>query len=181
MTELGLCRGARRRLREALLVMLEDTELDQICVTELCRRAEVNRTSFYRYYSLPEDVLSELLEDLAAALAKVTELPRDSGKMEDALQVMCRELYARAPLVRTLIRRSEEGGSDREFRNLLAKGMADSVYGGKEPEHRSLAAAFFAGGLWAVLRSWLKEETPCSPEEMAVRMLELVKMGRGFQ
>jgi len=180
MEQTGLCQGARNRLREALLQMLEHTELNKICVTELCRRAEVNRTSFYRYYALPEDVLKEILEELAGELAEVTALPRDGEELERALLQMCRDLYARAPLVRTLIRRSENGGNRGEFRNLLTKQMIGSLPPEHGEESRPMAAAFFAGGLWALLRKWIKEEPMRPPEEVVSMVLMLVSTGRSF-
>ena len=171
---------ARIRLQEALLRMLEHTELDRICVTELCRQAEINRTSFYRYYCLPKDVLVELLEEQAEELAKVTKLPCCSVEMEEALLQMCRQLYARRDLVRILIRRSCNGGNAQEFRDLFAKKMSKCFAENLEEDTGSLAGAFFTGGLWALLRKWLQEDEPRLPEDVVETVLELVRAGRSF-
>ena len=180
MEQAGKTCCARTRLREALLRMLEHTELDRICVTELCREAEINRTSFYRYYCLPRDVLVELLEEQAEELAKVTKLPCGSREMQEALLRMCRQLYARKSLVRILILRSRNGGNAGEFKDLFAKKMCKCFAESIEEDNGSLAGAFFTGGLWALLKKWLQEEEPRLPEDVAETVLELVRAGRSF-
>lgn len=182
MEQNGLCKGAKLRLRNALLQMLKHTELDKICVTELCRLAEVNRTSFYRYYTLPKEVLQELLEELAEGLLQIARLPQDSGEREKAILSFCGELYRRADIIRTLISRSDSGGSEGEFRDLVTQhvcgAMADNS--GTLPRSTTLAAAFFAGGLWRLLRSWLQEEKPRPPEEMAKLIQDMLYTERWF-
>lgn len=49
----------RQRILSALLLMLENTEIDEISVSELVRQAEVGRASFYRNYTDAKDVLRQ--------------------------------------------------------------------------------------------------------------------------
>ena len=182
MEQNGLCKGAKLRLRNALLQMLKSTELDKICVTELCRLAEVNRTSFYRYYTLPKEVLQELLEEIAEGIMQVAKLPHDSAVREEAVLRFCRELYDRADIVRTLICRSEHGGSEGEFRDLVTQHVCGAMAGNSGASLRSttMAAAFFAGGLWRLLRNWLQEENPRPPEEIAKLIQDMLHPERWF-
>ena len=182
MEQNGLCKGAKLRLRNALLQMLQHTELDSICVTELCRLAEVNRTSFYRYYSLPKEVLQEMLEELAEGILQLAKQPDDSAEREKAILFFCRELYSRADIIRTLINRSDNGGSEGEFRELVTQRvcgvMAD--HPSASAQRTPMAAAFFAGGLWRLLRSWLQEENPKPPEEIAKLIQDMLHPERWF-
>ena len=43
-------RKTKRLLKETLEVMLEDQMLEEIRVTELCQKAEINKSTFYRHY-----------------------------------------------------------------------------------------------------------------------------------
>ena len=56
----------QRFLKEALEVMLEDQLLEDIQITELCERAEVNRSTFYRHYhdvfALYQEILTDFFE-----------------------------------------------------------------------------------------------------------------------
>lgn len=40
--------------------MLAKEELEQITVSALCRRAKINRSTFYVYYDSPESVFDEM-------------------------------------------------------------------------------------------------------------------------
>lgn len=52
----------KRLIQEGLLRLLEKKELAAINVTELCREADVNRATFYKYYGNPNDVLAAIKE-----------------------------------------------------------------------------------------------------------------------
>lgn len=43
--------------------LLDKKPLEKINITELCQEAGINRTTFYRYYELPKDVLTEMQND----------------------------------------------------------------------------------------------------------------------
>ena len=47
----------KRLLQEALLRLMNRKPLDKISITELCDEAGINRTTFYRHYYTPHDVL----------------------------------------------------------------------------------------------------------------------------
>ncbi len=50
----------KRMVKEGLIRLLEKKSLEKINITELCQEAGINRTTFYRYYELPRDVLTEM-------------------------------------------------------------------------------------------------------------------------
>lgn len=49
-------------MNEALLLLLEKKEYEFITVTEICKKAGVNRSTFYLHYETIDDLLSETLE-----------------------------------------------------------------------------------------------------------------------
>ena len=49
---------------EALLLLLEQKEFDQITVKELCQKAGVNRTTFYLHYENMNDLLEETIDKI---------------------------------------------------------------------------------------------------------------------
>ena len=54
----------KRLLREALLLLLEKNDINKIAVTQLCQQAGINRATFYRHYSQPKDILSEIRHEM---------------------------------------------------------------------------------------------------------------------
>ena len=53
----------KRLMKDALLELLERKELSDISVTALCEAADVNRSTFYNYYTSPSDLLREIEQD----------------------------------------------------------------------------------------------------------------------
>lgn len=56
-------------IREAFLELLDEMPLEKICVTEICKRANLNRGTFYTYYTDPYDVKRSLELELRNAFA----------------------------------------------------------------------------------------------------------------
>ena len=56
-------RMTKRLIKDALLELLEQEKLANITVTALCEKADVHRSTFYKHYSDPADVLSEIEQD----------------------------------------------------------------------------------------------------------------------
>ena len=50
MEENRRVRMTKRLLQDALLELLEEKSLEKITVTQVCSKADVNRSTFYAYY-----------------------------------------------------------------------------------------------------------------------------------
>ena len=63
-------RLSKQLLRNALLELLKEKHISKVSVREICERAQINRTTFYKYYGSQY----ELLEDIENMLiAQITE------------------------------------------------------------------------------------------------------------
>lgn len=60
-------RHTKERVRKAFYELLSKKEFSQITITELCQRAEINRTTFYHHYTDMDNLLEkteyEILEE----------------------------------------------------------------------------------------------------------------------
>ena len=50
----------RRMLKDALTEMLRETDIYHVSIRELCQRADINRTTFYKYYGSQFDLLTDM-------------------------------------------------------------------------------------------------------------------------
>ncbi|MCI8373566.1 MAG: hypothetical protein HFI75_14475 [Lachnospiraceae bacterium] len=57
-------RLTKRIFRESLIGLLHEKKLHQITVSELCGRAELNRSTFYKYYGNVYDVFAEIENEM---------------------------------------------------------------------------------------------------------------------
>ncbi len=72
----------KRMLKEGLMRLLKNRPLEKISITELCQEAGINRTTFYRYYELPRDVLTEIQNNFFAETLEHFQKPMSVGDME---------------------------------------------------------------------------------------------------
>lgn len=58
-------RLTKRLIAESLIELIKTKPVDQISVSELCRQADINRATFYRYYTMPKDIFFDIKNDLS--------------------------------------------------------------------------------------------------------------------
>ena len=63
----------KKNIRQTFLQLLSEKSLTQLTVKELSERADINRKTFYMYYSNIEEILSELEDELVQKLVLVFE------------------------------------------------------------------------------------------------------------
>ena len=54
----------KRLLKAALIELLKEQDIYHISIRELCERADVNRTTFYKYYGSQFDLLTDMEKDM---------------------------------------------------------------------------------------------------------------------
>ena len=171
-------RMTKKCLKEALIQLLKEKELSKISVRELCSRACINRTTFYKYYEMPGDVLADIAKNFQDDIRNFfSENPVEEGKhltaflqyqldnKETALLLLTHHYSASGdlPLLDTL-------GMD----NFLRKDCRgdNALY-----EYASL---YYSAGCSAIIENWLKKETPEPAAYMASVILAMTNF-RGLE
>ena len=77
----------KRSIRMALIKILASKPLGEVTVTELAKAADINRKTFYNYYSdvsmVVDEIENEIVEEFAAAIHKINfrELNKDPSEI----------------------------------------------------------------------------------------------------
>lgn len=149
-------------LTGALFELLAEKEFSKISVTELARRADVDRKTFYLHYQTVEDILVEFYEEELAGLEVELEhagiFQGETVDMPGFFRVLCGRMTADMPLFRRLA----QGGGYTYFiehlRALLRHAIGDSLrrQGGRSETERAFLEEFYAAGIMRVYLQWLK-------------------------
>ncbi|MEU0791742.1 TetR/AcrR family transcriptional regulator [Amycolatopsis sp. NPDC005961] len=174
-------RRSQAALQQALLELVEETDLTQLTVADVAEHADVNRSTFYAHYrdvhELAEAACTAMIDDLLDSLAAVG--PEDPDACPSpALTRFFAHLAEHAGLYRSLL---GPGGSARVLAHLLARATATihasaCVLSGADSadDDYDVPAGFAAGGLVGVAVDWLDRGCPRAPIEMAVLTKPLV-------
>jgi len=161
-------RLSKTMLKNGLMKLLREKPLNKITIYELCDVAQINRTTFYKYYGSQNDLLADIEQDFLAELE--TGLKSVAAHKGDGLTSVLEQLYSQREvfqiLVETLPPRQLATDMFRLpvvseiFRNLMeARGLS-------EAEGKYIRQFVFQG-TFAVLTDWLCSETPEPVSEIA--------------
>ena len=160
-------RLSKTMLKTALIELLKNQPIEKITIYELCKQAEINRTTFYKYYGNQYDLLENIQNDLFDDLEKY--LLSDTTSELSALQRVMEYLDSEREMCRVLINSvSEQAFAQKLFglpavSTLLGKHIG-SHYSAAQKEYIS---TFICHGGYSIIRKWLNKENREPPEEIA--------------
>ncbi len=164
-------RMTKRLMKDALLSLLERTELSGISVTAVCEAADVNRSTFYSYYTSPSDLLREIEQDVLDRIPAPT-VPQDRQGEESLLRAAGAFFdYVRENerVFRILFRESVDAGFSGRMMELLCEKMITGVDAADEL-NAHFARLYIANGTVGILREWIDAGFPVSSRKIAEMM-----------
>lgn len=158
--------------------ILEKKDISKISVKEICKNADINRTTFYNHYNDQYDLMrkleNELIENIGIHLAKYTRDGTDVALVE-ILEEIFEYIKENAKLCKILL--SEKGNLDFQKRimmlvydkdisnlfnkNIFSKEDMDYVY------------SFIITGCIGVIQKWLEDNMKKSTRSMAEMIIDL--------
>ena len=161
----------RRLFKETLIEMLREKPIEKISVTELCKRAEINRSTFYAHYSVPKDVLLEIKRDFAAQIAESLRSLDENATPKDAMRRICELIAENANLERIILSNSDDDeATEAAFGNIFGMWNIAAPFvcdRNLNEDARRLVTIFFHQGFFRVIREWIIHEIPITPVEIA--------------
>lgn len=176
---------SRRLIREAYTALLREKDLSKITVTDIVKRADINRATFYAHYPDVRGVTEEIENEIIA-------------KMLDMLKEFEFKDFFRnpAPLLLELSRSLEE---DADFYRILIKANGSEIFMEKlkkcftdymlndsdipeDMRHSkmvSLRVCYFAGGIVNLYKQWFRGDLDCSLNDIAMEVSKLLQLEAG--
>ena len=164
----------RPALRQALGRLLEQESLAEITVAELCREANVNRSTFYRHYDIPQDILEELWQELDGhVLQTLQQLPPDAS-LEDSVNAWCRPIYADRANWAILLK----GGIHTVVPPHIPTAAQEASYSrrGFNAASTALLFQFIMYGSAGLVRDWVSQPDPMPVDEFARHVTDIWKL-----
>ncbi len=162
-------------LWEALMAELSERPFEQITVKDICERAMVHRTTFYKHYEDKYALLEQGMRQMYDALVgKEEHLPPHAFSSDNPPPYFTR-LFEHAAQHPQFYKLMVCGDGNSRFQKLLKDYIAEvtSAKAHDMPPAVPLAmhAHFMAGAAVSLLAWWLENGMPLSPLQMAQYML----------
>ena len=172
----------KKNIRQAFLHLLSEKSLSQITVKELSDLADINRKTFYMYYSNIEDIFAELEDELVLKLVYVFEKELFQKEMFNSYSFFENlnhtiqediDLYRilnHSDLLPHLIQRAKNALIEVFFRKYNISADSDN-------ERYILYAEYAASGILSMYTKWFSRDFHMSLEELTRTAAEITLYG----
>lgn len=180
-------RLTRKLLQETLIALLAEKRFEMITVGEIAERAMVNRATFYRHYQdkyeLGNSLFQEIIDQLACDLRTPLK-PPSASEVEEASTLLATSfthIAEYSSLYRVMVRNAWFTAKMYDaLEELLGKRLhlpPRSSQNTLEGMPEELAVASLANWLISMIRWWLENEMPYSPQQMALWCTTFISSG----
>ena len=174
--------NAAKKMDKALISLLEEKSFEYITVSEICKRAEVNRSTFYLHYENTVDLLDEtarfLLNDFISYfnidVKNITNRIKESSLDElnfisnEYLQPYLTYIKDNKSVFSTVLLHSVSFGFNEIFQRLYDNIFNPILERYNYPAaDRKYAMMFYLNGITAVATEWLKDGCEKTIEEVS--------------
>ena len=153
-------RESIEKIGKAFVELLQTKELKEISVSDICKMTELNRSTFYAnfedIYDLADKLRLQLEQDFGALFMDDPENREIDGAVK-----MFRHIYENQLFYKTYFKL----GYDEKNKIMIY----DTVRAEKDFENKYIRyhIEFFRNGINAIIKMWLNDGCPETPEEMA--------------
>ena len=153
-------RESKEKIKKEFINLIQTKELNQISVSDICKRAELNRTTFYANYAdiyeLADSVRQELEDNLSVIYAEEIENRYNSHNF---LKLFC-HIAENQLIYKTYFKL----GYDNNYKILqYDTELAQKLFGNRFVNYH---CEFFKSGITAVIKMWLANGCKETPEEI---------------
>ena len=171
-----------KKMDKALISLLEEKSFEYITVSEICKRADVNRSTFYLHYENTVDLLDEtarsLLDDFVSYfnddVKKITSKFKESSLDElvfisdEYLQPYLTYIKDNKSVFSTVLLHSFSFGFNEIFQRLYENVFNPILERFNYPiADRKYAMMFYLNGITAVVTEWLNDGCEKTIEEVS--------------
>lgn len=160
-------RLSKTMLKNALLDLLREKDIAQVSVTEICQRAQINRTTFYKHYGSQYELLDDAMNDFFDELEEYLKGNEAAGEvvLTNALELLSSQ-RDRVRILMTAL--PDDVFRKRLFAQKFVATFRDDVLTGDLLEPTAhYVGVFFGQGVYAIVHEWIMTENPETPEQIA--------------
>lgn len=169
MTENQRVRLTKRILRESLTQLMAVKSIHKISVREICEHAQINRTTFYKYYASQYDLLKDMENEVLTQIEGY--LGMNAGRAENDLQLLTRivsYIGDNLPMCRLLINNAQDSEFPEKLLNLpMIRRLLSAQISAEYDGDMDYMVQFVVNGGFSIIKRWINKEHREAPEEIA--------------
>ena len=175
MEENQRVRITKKILRQSLISILELKSIHQISVRELCNKAEINRTTFYRHYAGPNDLLKDIERSVIDEIENC--IPDNEYDSLEKFTRMLQYYEENVSLIRLLLNNTTDPEFPLELINHrgIQDALKNSINKSRDENTIEYLYDFIYNGCISIVAKWLNKERREPPEQIALLIADTVQ------
>ncbi|WP_069838342.1 TetR/AcrR family transcriptional regulator [Bacillus sp. F56] len=176
--------SAEAQVKQALLALLEERDIQHITMKEIAEKAKVSRGSLYLYYEDKFSIIEDLIEDMKEGLGKAL---FDAFSHLDTLHLNKKRQTVHPTLSFVHEHRSffsvmmNRGHFHRFFKDVFQHDvLLAPIHVNLTPIEREIYGHYRALYTYAIILYWLNEDAAATPEAISQKVWELVSQKRFY-
>ncbi|GFM15752.1 TetR/AcrR family transcriptional regulator [Bacillus sp. FW1] len=176
--------SAEAQVKQALLTLLEERDMQHITMKEIAEKAKVSRGSLYLYYGDKFSIIEDLIEDMKEGLGKAL---FDAFSHLDTLHLNKKRQTVHPTLSFVHEHRSffsvmmNRGHFHRFFKDVFQHDvLLAPIHVNLTPIEREIYGHYRALYTYAIILYWLNEDAAATPEAISQKVWELVSQKRFY-
>jgi len=168
-------RLTKKLLKEALVEILKTKPIQKVSIKEICEKANINRTTFYKHYSDEYTLLSEVRDEYVASIVESFYKPGEEKTLVNYLSM----LKSSGATGKAILSNANSMSTPKQmFNKKLLESVGDPLLfktQNMSAEEYELIATFIAFGAFAIIGNWANNNYSSTPEQVAKLVRDLVQ------
>jgi AcrR family transcriptional regulator len=169
-------RLSKKMLKDSFIKLLEKESIHKISVREICDEAQINRTTFYKYYGSPYDLLVEMENDVLTQIG--INFDSDDDTFENSLKRITNIITFidnNINLCKIIFNNNTDPEFPEKLMNLPYIKQITSQLTLKFGEDKlKYIFSFIIDGGFNFIRCWMNKENREAPEEIATLLDKII-------
>lgn len=171
---------SRRMINEALGALMQEKPLDKITVTDVVKRADLNRGTFYAHYTDIQDVVNRQVEEACLTLRQALRGNQPGSDPSPDSATVLRQIQAflesDLPFFTSLFNSSIAGPSMEKIRQVFIDYMLEHEREFKVQDHEAylFKALYVSGGLIVMYQDWAAGRLPLTLTQLTEKAIDAV-------
>ena len=159
----------KRIIKDIFIEMLEKKSIQKIYVRELCIKADINRSTFYKYYESQYDLLAEIENDLLIEIEEKCKDTDNTKGLNNILQYISRNKKT----YKVIFNANIDSMFPKKLLNLpiITEIMNNKLVNKNENKYKKI---YILEGGYHVILKWLNNDCRESPEEITRLVMKYI-------
>ncbi|MBQ7064865.1 MAG: TetR/AcrR family transcriptional regulator C-terminal domain-containing protein [Firmicutes bacterium] len=157
----------KRMLKETLIEILKEKDIYRVTIRELCNRADLNRTTFYKYYGSQFELLADMENDFLNFLSGAVK--NNAGDAVKIITAACEYLESNLELARLLINNNVDPAFPQKVASLeiIKETILTNLDDHRSETEFEYLYNYMTYGAYRVICLWLNKENREEPRQIA--------------